>query len=75
MLKEKKPRRGGERKVRQYLTGFSCFHCVLPDEDFPDVRGRGRIGRGCEGGKNSNLDFLIFYLFIFFSVHFLFVFL
>ncbi len=47
MLKEKRlRRRGGERKVRHYLTGFDCFHCELPDEDFPDVRGRGRKGRG-----------------------------
>lgn len=45
---------GGEggKKVRQHLTGFSCFHCELPDDDFPDVRGRGRKGRGC-GAKEK----------------------
>lgn len=43
--REKAEKRRGKKSQTVYLTGFSCFHCALPDEDFPDVRGRGRIGR------------------------------
>lgn len=57
MLKEKRQRRGGKSKVRQYLTGFGCFYSELPDEDFPDVRGRGRKGRGWGEKQTSVLFF------------------
>lgn len=59
MLKEKKLRRGGERKARRHLTGFSSVHCQLPDDDFPDVRELERKKR--EGmWRKSQTEFLFF---------------
>lgn len=51
MKEKKKQRKKREGKVRQYLTGFSCFQCKLPDYDFPDVRNRGKGGKRRGGNK------------------------